>query len=63
MAVVMDDTFVRPHPQTMSRDTRNAGLSILLALALTVTASVSARVYKEHRDTLVAQAAEQIACR
>ena len=51
----------------MSRETANVGLSLLLSIALVVVASLSARVYKETRDTTIAQAqmiqASQVACR
>ena len=40
----------------MSRNTRIAGLSYLLALMIVATASLAARLYKEQQDSVIAQA-------
>ena len=51
----------------MSPETRNAGLSLLLSIAIVATASLTARLYKEHEDAQLAQAqmyaTSTVACR
>ncbi len=51
----------------MSHETRNAGLSILLSMVIVASVSLTARLYKEHHDSQIAQAemyqTSVVACR